>query len=185
MSQEFRIESRSYDQLLRGSWQAQFLEPIRQLGDEQMLALEGAMRFWLPAGNLMYWASGTRPLRSNCLQIFWPERWYMLSAFYNEDRLIHTYATIIQPVQLLFNQLSYIDLDLSILVKPDLSYEVLTQAEFEHMAETLGYSEETSQSALTALRALTSSLQRSIGVFSAVPYRINLTNIPSVRCGDN
>jgi protein associated with RNAse G/E len=71
-----------------------------------------------------------------------------------------------------FKRLSYVDLDLSVLVKPDLSYEVLTQAEFEHMAALLRYSEDTRISSLMALRSLTSAIQLSAGVFSAVPYQL-------------
>jgi protein associated with RNAse G/E len=186
MQRDFLVECRSYDQLLRGSWQAYKLDNTLQLGDEQHSeAVEGSVRLWLPAGTAMNWASGTRPLRSNCLQFFWPERWYMLSAFYNNDILIHTYATIIKPAAISIERLSYVDLDLSVLVKPDLSYEVLTQAEFEHLAGLLHYSDDTRAGALTALQAVTSTIQRSIGIFANVPHRLNLTNFHLVSCSDN
>ncbi|HEY4386323.1 MAG TPA: DUF402 domain-containing protein, partial [Ktedonobacteraceae bacterium] len=156
MQQNFLVESRSYDTLLRGSWRAYKLDETIQLGDEQpSLSNNDLVRLWLPAGTPMRWATGTRPLRSNCVQFFWPERWYMLSAFYNENMLIHTYATIIQPALIQPDRLSYVDLDLSVLVKPNLSFEVLTQAEFEQAADLLHYSEETRISALMALRTLT------------------------------
>ncbi|WP_165423647.1 DUF402 domain-containing protein [Ktedonosporobacter rubrisoli] len=175
MQRDFLVESRSYDQIQRGSWRAYRLDAEMQLGDEQNDNANDVVRLWLPAGTRMNWATGTRPLRSHCLQFFWPERWYMLSAFYNESKLIHTYATIIQPAKITLERLSYVDLDLSVLVKPDLSYEVLTQAEFEEMAELLHYDEQTRISALMALRTLTSSIQLSVGLFAAVPHRLNLT----------
>lgn len=184
MQRDFRVESRSYDQMLRGSWHAYRLSEDAQLGDEQQGELaQDCLRLWLPAGTPMQWATGTRPLRYHCLQFFWPQRWYMLSAFYNERALIHTYATIIRPATIELDRLSYIDLDLSILVKPDMSYEVLTQAEFEEMAQLLHYSEETRISALMALRTLTSSIQRSIGLFASVPHQLNQTDLHLVRCG--
>ncbi|HLG78234.1 MAG TPA: DUF402 domain-containing protein [Ktedonobacteraceae bacterium] len=185
MQRDFRVESRSYDQLIRGSWRAYVLRSAGQLGNEMPNedVYEG-MRLWLPAGTRMNWASGARPLRSNCLQFFWPQRWYMLSAFYHEDTLIHTYATIIQPPTISPDLLTYVDLDLSILVKPDLSYEVLTQAEFEHMADLLHYDEQTRISALMALRTLTSSIQRSVGVFAVVPHHLNLSTMHAVSCRD-
>src|SRR5258708_37476615 len=98
MQQDFLVECRSYEKLLRGSWQAYKLNEQTQLGDEikDELTSEG-VRLWLPAGTLMNWATGTRPLRYNCVQFFWPERWYMLSDFYNQRALIRTSATIIQP----------------------------------------------------------------------------------------
>lgn len=184
MQQDFLVESRSYDGTLRGSWLAYKLDNERQLGDEQRAETANAQRVWLPAGTPMRWASGVRPLRSNCLQFFWPQRWYMLSAFYNEQALIHTYASIIQPATMQFDRVAYIDLDLSILVKPDLSYEVLTQAEFEQMADLLHYDEETRISALMALRTVTSSIQLSLGLFAQVPHSLKQTDFHLAHCSN-
>ncbi len=173
MQQDFLVESRSYDQGLRGSWRTYRLNDGLRLGNEEVSETIGdTLRLWLPAGTPMRWATGTRPLRNNCLQIFWPQRWYMLSAFYNNRMLIHTYAAIIRPATMQLDRLSYVDLDLSILVKPDLSYEVLTQAEFEQMADLFHYSEEVRIGALMALRTLTSTIQRSIGIFASVPSEL-------------
>ncbi|GHO43752.1 DUF402 domain-containing protein [Ktedonospora formicarum] len=186
MRQDFLVECRSYDKLLRGSWKAYQLSEAMRLGDEKPEeTARGALRLWLPAGTEMHWASGTRPLRYNCVQFFWPGRWYMLSAFFDKEDLIHTYATIIQPASLGFERLSYVDLDLSLLVKPDLSYEVLTQAEFDQAAEMLGYDEDTRISALMALRTISSSIQRSLGAFSAVPYHLNQAELHLSHCGEN
>jgi hypothetical protein len=180
MQRDFIVESRSFDQLLRGSWLAYNVPADLQLGSDQpSSALDDCIRLWLPAGTPMNWASGTRNLRSNCLQFYWPERWYTLSAFYNEDVLIHTYANIIQPVRLGLDRLTYVDLDLSTLVKPDLSYEILTQAEFDQMAEMLHYDEATRVSALMALQTVTSTIQRSIGLFAVVPHHLNIANLPT------
>lgn len=183
MQRDFLVESRSYDAMLRGSWQAYRLNENTQLGDESPIeTMTDAIRIWLPKGTLMHWATGTRPLRYNCLQFFWPQRRYMLTAFYNERSLIHTYATIIQPATLHLDHVSYIDLDLSVLFKPDLSYEVLTRAEFEQAAELFDYSEETRVQALATLRTLTSSIQRSIGLFTVVPHRLQRTEFHLAQC---
>lgn len=184
--QQFLVESRSYDQMVRGSWAGYKLDAQTQLenrpydGEENTYA-NGA-RLWLPVGTPMRWASGTRPLRSNCLQFFWPDRWYMLSAFYKGADLVHTYANIIQPPTLLMERVLYVDLDLSVLVKPDTSYEVLTQAEFEQAADMLHYDEETRISALMALRTVTSSIQRSVGLFSVVPHHLRQTDFHLAHC---
>jgi hypothetical protein len=185
MQQTFLVESRSYDRMLRGSWQAYRLSETMPLGDEWTDEMaQGAVRLWLPAGTQMRWSTGMRPLRSNGVQFFWPDRWYMLTAFYNEQVLIHTYATIIEPAQIGPDRLTYVDLELSILVKPDLSYEILTQAEFEQAADMLHYSEETRISALMAQRTLTSSMQRSVGIFAAVPHALRQTEFHLAHCGD-
>lgn len=183
MQRDFLVESRSYDATLRGSWQAYRLNENTQLGDEAPIdTTMDTIRVWLPKGTLMHWTTGTRPLRYNCLQVFWPQCWYMLSAFYHERSLIHTYATIIQPTHLHLDRVSYIDLDLSVLIKPDLTYEVLTRAEFEHAAELFDYSDETRMRALATLRTLTSSIQRSVGLFAVVPHRLQKTEFHLIEC---
>jgi len=185
MQRDFLVESRSYDKVLRGSWRAYQLSDAMLLGDETDTSVAGCLRLWLPAGTLMNWSTGTRPLKNHCLQLFWPQRWYMLSAFYRGRELMHTYANVIQPANIGFERLSYVDLDLSVLVKPDLSYEVLTQAEFEHMAGVLRYSEDTRISSLMALRSLTSAIQLSAGVFSAVPYQLKSTDFHMTCSSDH
>ena len=184
MPQTSLVESRSYDKLLRGSWRAYQLDEQLQLGDEAPDASD-TTRLWLPAGTPMHWITGTRPLRYHCLQFFWPQRWYMLSAFYNEENLIHTYAAIIQPATITYDRISYVDLDLSILVKPDLSHEVLTQAEFEQAAQMLHYSEDTRTSALMALRTITSSIRLNVGIFAHIPYRLNLAALQAQSCSNS
>jgi hypothetical protein len=58
-----------------------------------------------------------------------------------------------------------------------MSYEVLSQAEFDYLADTLHYDEDTRISALMALRTLTSTIQRSIGLYSVVPHHLNLAQL--------
>src|SRR5260370_4320609 len=117
------------------------------------------------AGTRMGWSKGAGPLRYNCLQFYWPQRWYTLSAFYDGRSLLRTYASIIEPATIEFERLSYVDLDLSMLVKPDLTYEVLTQAEFEQLSDTLRYSEDTRIGALMAMGTLTNSIPLGVGLF--------------------
>jgi protein associated with RNAse G/E len=184
MQQDFLVESRSYDQMLRGSWQAYRLKDNVFSTNEVADTAKADIMLWLPAGTSLHWATGTRSLRYDCLQFYWQQRWYMLSAFYRNHSLLHTYAMIIQPPAIQLDRLTYVDLDLSILVEPDMSYEVLTQAEFDFAAQTLPYSEETRISALMALRTLTSSIQRSVGVFTVVPQQFDQTDLYLAHCGN-
>lgn len=184
MQPDFLVESRSYDLVVRGSWQAYRLDATTQLSDEILRETSGdCVRLWLPAGTPMHWSTRTRPLLYNCLQFFWPQRWYMLSAFYDGRALRHTYASIIMPASIELERLSYVDLDLSVLIKPDQTYEVLTQAEFDQMADLLHYSEETRISALMALRTLTSSIQISAGLFDIIPHLLRQTDFHLLKCG--
>jgi len=185
MQRDFLVESRSYDKILRGSWRAYQLSDDMLLGDETAASVAGCLRLGLPAGTPMNWSRGTLSLKNHCLQFFWPQRWYMLSAFYRDRELMHTYAVVIQPATIGFERLSYVDLDLSVLVEPHMSYEVLTQAEFEQMAGMLHYDEETRISSLMALRSLTSAIQLSAGVFSAVPYQLKSADFHLSCSGDH
>jgi protein associated with RNAse G/E len=183
MHPDFLIESRSYDQQYRGSWRGYRLDTGLQLSDEKTTTLAGdCVLLWLPAGTPMHWATRSRPLRSNCLQLYWPERWYTLSAFYQDRSLIHTYATIIQPASIHEDRLTYVDLDLSLLIKPDFGYEVLTQVEFDQLAEALNYSEETRIGALLALQMLTNAARLATGLFAAIPHTLRQTDFHLVGC---
>lgn len=177
MQPDYQVESRSYDQLVRGSWRGYRLDATTKLSDENIAETSSdCVRLWLPAGAPMHWSTGTRPLRSNCLQMYWPQRWYTLSAFYSGCSLLHTYASIIQPATFEPERLYYVDLDLSILVKPDLTYEVLTQAEFDQMADTLNYNEETRIGALMAMGTLTNAIQLGVGLFATIPHTLRQTD---------
>ena len=183
MQADFQVESRSYDQMVRGRWRGYRLAAETRLGDESELEItNNCIRLWLPAGTPMNWSTATRPLRNNCVQFFWPERWYTLSAFYADRELIHTYASIIQPAQIELDRLTYVDLDLSLLVKPALSYEVLTQAEFDEAADLLRYSEDTRIGALLALQTLTNSIQLGTGLFGLIPHTLNQTDFQREAC---
>ena len=183
MQADFQVESRSYDQMVRGRWRGYRLADGTRLGDESELEItHNCIRLWLPAGTPMNWSTATRPLRNNCVQFFWPERWYTLSAFYADRELIHTYASIIQPATIGLEGLTFVDLDLNLLVKPALSYEVLTQAEFDEAADLLRYSEETRISALMALQTLTNSIQLGTGLFSLIPHTLGQTDFHRETC---
>ena len=183
MQPDFQVESRSYDQMVRGTWQAYRLSSTMQLGDEGSVEVPNdCQRLWVPAGTLMHWSTRTRPLRYNCLQFFWPERWYMLSAFYDGLELPHTYAHLLPPPMINLNRVAYVDLDRSIVVESDVTYEVLTQAEFDQLAETLDYDEETRISALMAMRMLTNSIMLGVGLFAMIPQRLRQTEFHPAKC---
>jgi Protein of unknown function (DUF402) len=183
MQLDFQVESQSYDQVVRGTWRGYWLDAKTRLTDEPLAeAASDCVRLWLPAGTLMNWSTGTRPLRYNCLQYFWPERWYTLSAMYDGRTLLHTYVFIIQPATFELDRLSYVDLDLRMLVKPDLSYEVLTQAEFEQLAEALNYNEETRIGALMAMDTLTNAIRLGVGLFATIPHTLRQTDFHLAAC---
>ena len=65
--------------------------------------------------------SGTRTIES-----YWLNRWYNIFRFMNDDNSTRLYyCNINMPPSLEDNVLTYIDLDIDILVQPDFSYQVL------------------------------------------------------------
>ena len=94
-------------------------------------------------------------------EYYWLDRWFNIFRFSAPDgRLQCYYCNINIPPVLDGEVLSYIDLDIDILVQPDLSYRVLDLEDFEINAARFAYSIEVRQNvqtALTELRALIDS----------------------------
>jgi protein associated with RNAse G/E len=101
---------------------------------------------------------------------------------YDGRSLVHTYVFIIRPATIELERLSYVDLDLRMLVQPNLSYEVLTQAEFEQLAETLNYNEETRIGALMAMDTLTNAIRLGVGLFATIPHMLRQTDFHLQSC---
>ena len=103
---------------------------------------------------------GKIPKGSRTVEYYWLDRWYNVFRFLKEDggtRLY--YCNINMPPLFDGALLSYIDLDIDILVEPDLSYEVLDLDEFERNAELFDYDDETKRRARTAVDELISMIE--------------------------
>ena len=95
------------------------------------------------------------------VEYYWPNRWYNVFRFLNEDGSTRQwYCNINTPPQLENDTLSYIDLDIDILVQPDFSFKVLDQDEFEMNAKRYGYSEEEKLRARSAIDELIGMIER-------------------------
>src|SRR2546425_1967883 len=94
--------------------------------------------------------SGTRTI-----EYYWLNRWYNIFRFMKDDNTTRLYyCNINMPPSLRDNVLTYIDLDIDILVQPDFSYQVLDLDEFEANARCYGYSEEVKSQTKTAVKEL-------------------------------
>ena len=94
------------------------------------------------------------------IEYYWLDRWYNIFRFLENDgstRLF--YCNINVPPKLADGVLSYVDLDIDILVRPDLSFELLDLDEFEKNAQLLGYDDETKQHAHAAVDDLISMIR--------------------------
>jgi uncharacterized protein len=104
---------------------------------------------------------GTIDAGTLSLEYYWLDRWYNVFRFMHpEGTLRNFYCNVSVPPVLNHNVLSYIDLDIDILVAPDLSFRILDEDEFKDNAARYNYPveiKERAQSAVAELVALINS----------------------------
>ncbi len=94
------------------------------------------------------------------IEYYWLDRWYNVFRFLHEsDETRSFYCNVNMPPRLEDGVLTYVDLDIDILVQPDLSYQVLDLEEFAANAARYGYSEETKRHANAAVAELISMIE--------------------------
>ena len=100
-------------------------------------------------------------------EYYWLDRWYNVFRFSTpEGRLQSYYCNINVPPVFDGEILSYIDLDIDILVQPDLSYRVLDREDFESNAAKFGYPAKVRENAAAALNQLIEMIQSRAFPFS-------------------
>ena len=73
-------------------------------------------------------------------EFFWTDRWYSVFRFRKPSgELLKFYCNINTPPTLESGVLTFVDLDVDVLVQPDYSFEVLDEEEFERHAELYQY----------------------------------------------
>lgn len=98
---------------------------------------------------------GTIACGTHSLEYYWLNRWYNVFRFSNPDgQLRNYYCNVNIPPSWTDGVLSYVDLDLDILVEPDFSYRILDLEDFENNARLYGYSPEIQTNARRALEDL-------------------------------
>ena len=94
-------------------------------------------------------------------EYFWTDRWYSVFRFRQPTgELRNFYCNVNTPARLSGGVLSYVDLDIDVLVAPDLTYQVLDEDEFAAHAVAFGYTEEIVAGARRALSDLLSLIER-------------------------
>lgn len=89
------------------------------------------------------------------VEYYWLNRWYNIFRFGDKEKTPATfYCNVTLPPVFDGATLSYVDLDIDILVKPDLRYEVLDLDDFEANAKLYSYPGETQLHAQRAVREL-------------------------------
>lgn len=94
------------------------------------------------------------------IEYYWLDRWYNVFRFCNrEGKIQNFYCNVTMPPSFDGRVLSYVDLDIDVLVKPDFSYRVLDLDDFEENASHYGYSAEVQDKAHAALAELVTLIE--------------------------
>jgi protein associated with RNAse G/E len=94
------------------------------------------------------------------IEYYWIDRWYNVFRFLAADETTRLwYCNIATPPKVSDNTLTYVDLDIDIVVQPDYSYQVLDLDEFETNVHRYSYSDEHKTKARAAVNQLTSMIE--------------------------
>ena len=134
-----------YDGAEHRSWTGQLVHQV-----DSLLVLDAVFAEDIEHDLLGKVASGTISK-----EYYWLDRWYNVFQFSNSDgKLQSFYCNVAMPPSFDGHVLSYVDLDIDVLVKPDFSYRVLDLEDFEENASRYGYSPEVQEEAHAALAEL-------------------------------
>ena len=130
-----------------------------------MLVLEGKFDADIEHDLLGTIVSGT-----HSLEYYWLDRWYNVFRFSRPNgELRNYYCNVNVPPSFNGGILSYVDLDLDILVAPDFSFQILDAKDFERNAAVYGYDDEIRANAQRALRELVAMIERRSFPFNDAP----------------
>jgi uncharacterized protein len=158
-----------YDGVEHRRWQANLVQQRQSL-----IVLQGVFE-----GEVNHHLMGRIANGTTSIEYYW------LNRYYNVFRLIEPsgefrsfYCNISTPVQWTNNMLTYIDLDIDVLVEPDFSYRIIDLDDFEANAERLKYPDEIQRNAKESLAELVSLIEHRQFPFSEV------WSAPAKRSGD-
>ena len=127
------VNSRKYDGTIRRSWTCELLEKRDSLFvfiGEFERSVDHPDLGHIPQGTVSY-------------EYYWLDRWYNVFRFHTvEGELRSYYFNINMPPSFSDGVLDYVDLDIDVLVQPDLSYTVLDIDDFATNARLFQYPDE-------------------------------------------
>jgi protein associated with RNAse G/E len=153
MPDQITVRVLKYDGAEHRRWRANV---SRQ--DEGLIVLDARFEDDVQHNLLGNIARGTRTV-----EYYWLDRWYNVFRFLESDGVTRLfYCNVNMPPVLSDGILTYIDLDIDVLVQPDLSYQILDLEEFAENAARYAYPEQVkiqTQSALDELISLIETRQ--------------------------
>ena len=147
------VRACKFDGAEHRSWRA---ELVRQ--ENSLLVLDAKFE-----GEVRHDLLGTLPCGTKSLEYYWLDRCYSIFRFSEPTgELRNFYCNINLPPVLEANVLSYIDLDIDVLVNPDLSYQILDEDEFIDNALHYNYPSEVKAQARRALAELITLIEHRL-----------------------
>ena len=148
-----------YDGVLHRTWTA---ELVRH--DGPLIVLDAKF-----SDEIIHDLLGTIAVGTHSLEYYWLNRWYNIFRFAQpEGKLRNYYCNVNKPPEFDGARLSYVDLDLDILVEPDFSYRILDAEDFEVNATSYGYSQEEQANARHAIDELVAMIETRAFPFADV-----------------
>jgi len=145
------VEARKFDGALHRQWQAQLVTHAAPL-----VLVEGVF-----AEEIRHQLLGTIAPGTVSTEYYWTNRWYSVFRFHEPSGALRNYYCNINcPVKFDGRTLTFIDLDLDVLVAPDFSYRILDEDEFETNAARYRYPEIVRESVPRALSELLKLIER-------------------------
>jgi len=130
---EFVVKALKYDGSEHRNWRARLAAQ-----EGELIVLDAAFAAEVQHDLLGQIAAGTIST-----EYYWLNRWYNIFRFSEPNGgLLNYYCNVSLPPRLIDQTLSYVDLDIDILVQPNFSYQVLDTADFEANIERYGYTRE-------------------------------------------
>ncbi len=120
-----RVDACKYDNSVHRSWEANLIEET-----EELWTFVGVFK-----DEIRHPLLGVIRPETISVEFYWKNRWYNVFRFHEpEGDLRNFYCNVNMPPVLRENVLTYIDLDIDVLVAPDFSYQILDLDEFEENA---------------------------------------------------
>lgn len=136
------VNSRKYDGRVRRSWKAGLVSRT-----SEQLILVGRFEFDVEHNDLGRIAAGTVSFEH-----FWFDRWYNIFRFHEPDGGLKAwYCNVAMPPTFDGDVLDFVDLDIDVVVWPDLRHQVLDLDDFATNSLTYGYTDDVITRAKTAV----------------------------------
>lgn len=149
---DFIIKALKADGSLHRSWNAVLIDET-----DELICFKGVFE-----NEVEHHALGVIRRGTVSYEFYWKNRWYNIFRFHEPESggLRNFYCNINKPPEIKNNILSYVDLEIDVLVWKDLSFEILDLDEFELNAEKFSYTALTLSKARESLDEILTLIDR-------------------------